>query len=145
MTRLFIGVVLCQTFAISPEDLYYKWESIVLLSHAIGQRYIDNNTPSSIRSLLQSELGRSTLSQKVKVEPTLRKAKVLDHASMLGLGSRMKLSGVGLVETTPTLPSSFATPRSVGKVGTSTIAFKCNDIEGISRDKRNCTRQSTSG
>lgn len=139
----FAGVGLCQTFAISPDDLYFKWESLVLAPHAIGQRYIDSNTPSSIRSLMQSKLERSALSQKVKVEPALRKARGVDPAGMLNLGSRMKLAGVGLVDTTPTLPSSVAMPRSVGKAGTSTIAFKCSDIEGISRDERNCTRQST--
>lgn len=142
MTRL-AGVGLCQTFAISPDDLYFKWESLVLAPHTMGQRYIDSKTPSSIRSLMQQELGRG-LSQKIKVEPGLRKARGVDPAGMLNLGSRMKLAGVGLVDTIPTSPSSVAMPRSVGKAGTSTIAFKCSDIEGISRDKRNCTHQRTS-
>ena len=140
----YAGVGLCQTFAISPDDLYFKWESLVLAPHAMGQRYIDSNTPSSIRSLMQSELERSALSQRIKVEPGLRRPRGPDPAGMLNLGSRMKLAGVGLVDTIPTLPSSVAMPRSAAKARTSTIAFKCSDIEGISRDKRNCTRQRTS-
>jgi hypothetical protein len=58
---------------------------------------------------------------------------------MLGLGSRMKFAGVGLVDTTPNLPSSSTMPR-IGKVGTSRILFECQDIEDASLDKRNCTR-----
>lgn len=139
----FVGVGLCQTFAIAPGDLYFKWEAIVLAPHTIGQRYIDSTTPSAIRSYLQSELGRATLSQKFKSEPGVRKARGADSASML-LGSRVKLPNVGLVGTIPTLQSSFAIPRNVGKAGTSTIAFECSDIEDISRDKRDCTRPSTS-
>jgi len=138
----FVGVGLCQTFAIAPHDLYFKWESIVLAPHAIGQRYVDSKTPSAIRSLIQSELGRAALSQKFKSEPGVRKARGVDTASMLR--PRMKLPSVGLVDTTPTSQSSFAMPRNVGKAGTSTIAFKCSDIEDISRDKRNCMCQSTS-
>lgn len=140
----FLGVGLCQTFAIAPRDLYFKWESIVLAPHAIGQRYIDSTTPSAIRSLIHSELGRAALSQKFKSEPGVRKARGADAVSRLGLGSRTKLPRVGLVDTTPTSQSSFAMPRNVGKVGTSTIAFKCSDIEDVSQDRRNCTRQSTS-
>ena len=139
----FVGVGLCQTFAIAPRDLYFKWESIVLAPNAIGQRYIDTSTPSAIRSLIQSELGRAALSQKFKSEPGVRKARAADAASMFRLGSRTKLPSVGLVGTIPTSQSSSAMPRNVGKVGTSTIAFKCSDIEGISRDERNCTRQNT--
>jgi len=48
---------------------------------------------------------------------------------MLGLGSRMKFAGVGLVDTT-------------SKVGTSRIVFECHDVEDASLDKRNCTRHS---
>jgi DNA polymerase alpha subunit B len=140
----FVGAGLCQTFAIAPRDLFYKWETIVLTPHAIGQRYIDSTTPSAIRALIQSELGRAAASQKFKSEPGVRKARGADAASMLGLGSRMKLPGVGLVDTIPTSQPSFAMPQNVGKVGKSTIAFKCSDIEDVSQDKRNCTRQSTS-
>ena len=139
----FVGVSLCQSFDIPPRDLYFKWESIVLAPQAIGHRYIDNNTPSTIRSFIQSELGRATVSQRSKAEPGVRKAR--GPVTMLGLGSRMKLSGVGLVDTASSVQSSFAMPRSIGKTGTSTIAFKCSDIEGISLDERNCTRQSTLG
>jgi hypothetical protein len=60
---------------------------------------------------------------------------------MLGLGSRMKSSGVGLVDTTPNLQSSSTMPR-MRKVGTSRIVFECHDIEDASLDKRNCTRHS---
>jgi hypothetical protein len=141
----FVGVGLCQSFDIPPRDLYYKWESIVLAPQAIGQRYIDNNTPSAIRSFIQSELGRATVSQRPKAEPGVRKARGAVTVGMLGLGSRVKLSGVGLVDTASSVQSSFAMPRSIGKTGTSTIAFKCSDIEGISLDERNCTRQSTLG
>jgi hypothetical protein len=60
---------------------------------------------------------------------------------MLGLGSRMKFAGVGLVDTTPNFQSSSAMPR-IGKVGTSRIEFECNDLEDASLDKRNCTHHS---
>ena len=60
---------------------------------------------------------------------------------MLGLGSRMKFAGVGLVDPTPNLQSSSTAPR-IGKVGTSKIIFECHDIEDASLDKRNCTRHS---
>ena len=60
---------------------------------------------------------------------------------MLGLGSRIKFAGVGLVDTNPNLQSSSTTPR-IGKVGTSRIVFECHDIEDASLDKRNCTRHS---
>lgn len=140
----FVGVGLCQTFSIAPRDLYFKWESIVLAPHAMGQRYIDSNTPNAIRALIQSKLERAALSQKFKSEPGVRKARGADTASIHRLGSRMKLPSVGLVDTTLTSQSSFAMPRSVGKAGTSTTAFKCSDIEDFSQDQRNCTRQSTS-
>ena len=140
----FVGVGLCQTFSIVPRDLYFKWESIVLAPHAMGQRYIDGSTPNAIRTLIQTELGRAALSQKFKSEPGVRKARGADTASMPHLRSRMKLPNVGLVDTTLAPQSSSAMPRNVGKAGTSMIAFKCSDIEDISRDQRNCTRQSTS-
>jgi len=142
----FVGVGLCQTFSIAPRDLYFKWESIVLAPHAMGQRYIDSTTPNAIRTLIQSKLERAALSQKFKSEPGVRKARGADTASMPHLRSRMKLPSVGLVDTTLASQPSVAMPRNlnVGKAGTSTIAFKCSDIEDVSRDERNCTRQSTS-
>jgi DNA polymerase alpha subunit B len=146
MTRpLFVGVGLCQTFALAPQDLYYKWESLVITSHAIGQRYIDNSTCSAIRTIIQSELERATLSQKFKTESGLRKTRGTDAMGMLGLGTRMKLPAVGLVDTAPVSQPSFVTPRSIGKAGTSTITFKCSDIEDDSRGKRNCTLKALRG
>ena len=58
---------------------------------------------------------------------------------MLGLRSRMKFPGVGLVDTPPNLQSSSTIPR-IGKVGTSRIVFECHDMEDASLDNRNCTR-----
>ena len=102
-------------------------------------RFVDNTTPSAIKSVIRSELSRTALlAQTVKVEPGMRKARA-GPMEMLGLGSRMNYPRVGLVDTTPNLQSSSAIPR-VGKVGTSKIVFECHDIEDVSRDKRNCTR-----
>ncbi|KAI0250723.1 DNA polymerase alpha subunit B [Lactifluus subvellereus] len=132
-------VDLCQTFNVSPLDLYYKWESIVLAPNAIGQRYVDNGTPTAIRAIIQSELTRAALAQGVKAEPGLRKTRGAPLVGMLGLGSRMntRLSGVGLVDTAAPLRSQLPIPRSVGKAGTIKVAFECLDIEEVSRDKRN--------
>lgn len=132
-----IGVEICRDFNVSPNDLYFKWESIILAPNAIGMRFVDNTTPSAIKSVIRSELSRAALAQTVKVEPGMRKARAAPM-EMLGLGSRMKITGVGLVDPTPNLQSSSAIPR-VGKVGTSKIVFECHDIEDVSRDKRNCT------
>ncbi|KAI0300193.1 hypothetical protein BC826DRAFT_665150 [Russula brevipes] len=115
-------VELCRTFALTPEDLYFKWESIVLAPSAIGTRYIDSSTSSTIKSALQSELTKAAAAaQSIKIEPGLRKPRGSGPANMLGLGSRknMIISGVGLVEATPTSQPSFAIPRSVGKAGIS--------------------------
>ena len=103
----------------------------------IGTRFIDSTTSSTIRSFIRSELSRATLTQTIKIEPGVRKARGAP-VDMLGLGSRMKLAGVGLVNTAPKLQSSSVIPR-VGKVGTSRIVFECHDMEDVSLDKRNCT------
>jgi hypothetical protein len=136
----FVGVDLCQTFSLTPVDLYYKWESILLAPNAIGQRFVDSGTPSAIRAVIQSELARAALAQGVKAEPGLRKTRGVPPVGMLVLGSRMntKLSGVGLVDTAAPLRSQLPIPQSVGKVGTIKVAFECLDIEEVSRDKRNC-------
>ena len=131
-----IGVGLCRDFDVTPSDLYFKWESIVISRSVIGARYIDNATPSAIKDVIRSRLARAALAQTIKVEPGLRKAR--GGPVDLGLGSRMKFAGVGLVDTTPNLSSSSAIPRVGG--GTSKIGFECHDIEDVSRDKRNCTR-----
>ena len=136
----FVGVELCQTFNITPLDLYYKWESMLLAPNAIGQRYVDSDTPSKIKTVIQSQLTRAALAQGVKAEPGLRKTRGAPPVGMLGLGSRMntKLSGVGLVDTAAPLRSQFPIPRRVVKAGTITVAFECLDIEEVSLDKRNC-------
>jgi DNA polymerase alpha subunit B len=131
-----IGVEICRDFNVPPSDLYYKWESIVL--NAIGARYIDSSSPSALKTFLRSNLSRTALAQTIKVEPGLRKTKGAP-VDMLGLGSRMKFAGVGLVDTALKLQPSSAKPR-VGKLGSSKIGFECHDIEDVSQDKRNCTR-----
>jgi hypothetical protein len=120
-------------------DLYYKWESLVIGQNAIG-RFIDNNTPSSISTVIRAERSKAALAQTIKAEPAHRKPRATPM-NMLGLGPRMKISGVGLVDSTPNLPSSTTMPR-IGKVGTSRIVFECHDIEDGSLDKRTCTRHS---
>ena len=132
-----VGADICQKFGVSPTDLYYKWESLAIGPNAIGTRFIDNNTPSSIRTVIRNERTKAALAQTIKVEPALRKPRAAPM-DMLGLGSRMKFAGVGLVDIAPNLPSSSTMP-GIGKVGTSRIVFKCHDIEGASLDKRNCT------
>lgn len=139
----FAGVDLCQTFNYTPDDIYYKWESIILTQHTMGMRYIDSNTPGTIKTFIQLELAK-TLAQGVKVESSLRKTKNSPAAAMLGLGSRMNLPSVGLVDTAPTRQSSSAMSRGVGKMETSMITFECHDIEDLSLSKRNCTRHSAS-
>lgn len=104
---------------------------------SIGTRYIDSTSISAIRTLIRSELSRATLAQTIKVEPSVRKARGAP-VDMLGLGSRMRLAGVGLVDTAPKLQSSSVIPR-VGKLGTSRIVFECHDMEDVSLDKQNCT------
>jgi hypothetical protein len=138
----FVGVDLCQTFDIAPQDLYYKWESVLFTSSSIGSRYIDGNTPGAIKNIIQRDLNR-VRAQSIKIENGLRKPR---GAAMVGLGSRIpaKFSHVGLVETLPTLQSSSTMPRGVGKAGTSKIAFECYDIEDVSLDKRNCARHRAS-
>ncbi|KAF8476554.1 DNA polymerase alpha subunit B [Russula ochroleuca] len=128
-------IEICRDFNVGPDNLYYKWESIVLAPNAIGTRYVDNTTPAAIKSVIRTELTKAALAQTVKVEPGVRKARGAPM-DMLGLGSRMKFAGVGLVDTAPKLQSSSAIPR-VGKIGTSKIVFECHDIEGVSQDKRN--------
>jgi len=137
-----VGADICKSFDISPIDLYFKWESIVLGQNTIGGRFIDETTPSSIRSFIRTERAKIVLAQNVKGESGLRKAKA-GPMDMLGLGPRMKFTGVGVVDTAPNLQSSSSStiPR-VGKVGASRIEFECYDIEAVSWDKRNCTRHS---
>jgi DNA polymerase alpha subunit B len=134
----FIGVDLCQTFTLTPIDLYFKWESIVISQNEMGKRYIDNATASAIKAVIQSELTKVTKS--LKVEPGLRRPRGAPPMGMLGLGSRMnmKQSGVGLVDTAATPRSKFPTAQGVGKAVTSKVAFECLDIEEVSQDKRNC-------
>jgi hypothetical protein len=136
----FVGVDLCQTFSVTPVDLYYKWESIILAPNAIGRRYIDDNTHTNIRAVIQSDL-TTRKAQGIKAESGLRRKKAALPVGMLGLGSRvnMKLSAVGLVDTATTLRPQFPTARSGGKVGTSKVSFECLDIEDAFQDKRNCT------
>ena len=136
----FVGADICQKFGVTAKDLYFKWESLVIGQNMIGTRFIDNNTPSSISSVIRTERAKAALAQTIKVEPGVRKARAAPM-DMLGLGARIKISGVGLVETTPNLQSSSTMPR-IGKAGTSKIVFECHDIEDASLDKRNCTRQS---
>jgi DNA polymerase alpha subunit B len=133
----FIGVDLCQTFTLTPLDLYFKWESIVISQNEMGKRYIDNTTASAIKAVIQSELTKATKS--LKVEPGRRTRGALP-IGMLGLGPRMnmKQSGVGLVDTAATPRSKFPIAQGVGKAGTSKIAFECLDIEEVYQDKRNC-------
>ena len=131
----FIGVDICGGFSLTAPSLYFKWESIVL-SNSIGTRFIDSTSIPAIRAFIRSELSRATLTQTIKVEPGVRKARGAP-VDML-LGSRMKLAGVGLVDTAPKLQSSSAIPR-IGKIGTSKIVFECHDMEDVSLDKRNCT------
>lgn len=138
MTRP-VGADICKNFGVIPTDLYFKWESLVIGQNAIG-RFIDNNTPSSIRTVIRNERTKAALAQTIKVEPGVRKPRAAPM-DMLGLGSRMKFAGVGLVETTPNLQSSSTIPR-IGKVGTSRILFECHDIGDASLDKRNCTHHS---
>src|SRR6266849_929332 len=126
-----VGADFCQKFGVSATDLYFKWESLVIGQNAIGTRFIDNHTPSSISTVIRTERSRAALAQTLQVEPGLRKLKAAPM-DMLGLGSRMKFTGVGLVDTTPNL-------------GTSRIVFECHDIEDASLDKRNCTRHSVFG
>ncbi|KAF8500906.1 DNA polymerase alpha subunit B [Russula emetica] len=126
---------ICQNFGVSPTDLYFKWESLVIGQNAIGTRFVDNNTPSSIRTVIRTERAKTALAQTIKVEPGVRKSRAAPM-DMLGLGSRMKFAGVGLVDTTPNLQSSSTMPR-IGKVGSSRIVFECHDIEDASLDKRN--------
>jgi hypothetical protein len=139
----FVGVGLCQTFTVTPLDLYYKWESIVLDPSAMGKRYINNDTLPAIKAIVESELKKAASAQGPKAEPGLRKTRGAPPVGMLGLGSRMnmKLSGVGLVDTAATSRSQFPTARSTGfpKTGTSRVAFEYLDIEEVSQDKRNCT------
>jgi len=146
----FVGVDLCQTYAVTPQDLYYKWESVVLFTpNAIGSRYIDGTTPGAIKAVIQRDLNKAAHSQNIKnikVEPGLRKPRGGPPGALLGFGSRMnaKFSHVGLVDTMSTLQSSFAMPRGVGKAGTSKIVFECHDIEDVSLDKRNCAHHHAS-
>ena len=102
-------------------------------------------TPSALKTVIQSKLKRAADAREFKIEPGLRKARA-PPADMLGLGSRMnmKYSGVGLVETTPTKQSQLANPRFIGKMGASQVMFKCQDMEGSSQDRRNCMSRSVS-
>ncbi|KAN0125481.1 DNA polymerase alpha/epsilon subunit B domain containing protein [Lactarius tabidus] len=128
---------ICETYNISPDNLYYTWESLVLAPNAVGSRLITLETPSALKTVIQSKLKRAADIREFKVEPGLRKARG-PPASMLGLGSRMmKYTGVGLVETTPTTQPQLAGPRFIGKVGTSQVMFECHDMEGSSQDRRN--------
>lgn len=137
-----VGTDICQNFGILPNDLYYKWESLVIGQNAIGTRFIDNGTPSAIRTVIRTERTKAALSQTIKAEPGLRKPRVAPMDMLLG--HRMKFAGVGLVDTIPNLQSSSTIPR-IGKVGTSSIVFECHDIEDASLDKRNCTPHSVFG
>ena len=130
-----IGVEVCGGFSLTASSLYFKWEAIVL-AHSIGTRHIDSTTIPAIRAFIRSELSKATLTQTIKVESGVRRARGAP-ADML-LGGRMKLANVGLVDTTSKLQSSSVIPR-IGKIGTSKIVFECHDMEDVSLDKRNCT------
>jgi DNA polymerase alpha subunit B len=144
LTRPYQGTEICETYNISPDNLYYTWESLVLAPNAVGSRLITPETPSALKTVIQSKLKRAADIREFKVEPGLRKARG-PPASMLGLGSRMmKYTGVGLVETTPTTQPQLAGPRFIGKVGTSQVMFECHDMEGSSQDRRNCMFRSVS-
>ncbi|KAI9509201.1 DNA polymerase alpha subunit B [Russula earlei] len=136
----FIGecVDLCKTFNFTPENLYYKWESTVLSPSGIGNRYIDRTTPSAIKSAIMPKLNKDAPTQGIKTEFGLRKSRG-PQAAMMDLINRrnVNLYHVGLLDTTSTLPSPFATRRNVGKAGTNKIAFESYDGEDVSRNRRN--------
>lgn len=136
------GTEICETYNISPDSLYYTWESLVLAPNAIGSRLITLETPSALKTVIQSKLKRAEV-RDFKIEPGPRKQRA-PPANMLGLGSRMKYS-VGLVETTPTTHSHVADPRFIGKAVTSQVTFECHDMEGSSQDRRNCMSRSVVG
>jgi DNA polymerase alpha subunit B len=132
----FIGIDLCQTFNLTPLDLYFKWESIVISQNEMGKRYIDNATASAIKAVIQSGLTKVTKS--LKAEPGLRRTRGTLPMGMLGSRMNMKRSGVGLVDTAATPRSKFPIAQGVGKAGTSEVAFECLDIQEVSHNKRNC-------
>ncbi|KAH9986711.1 hypothetical protein BJV77DRAFT_52790 [Russula vinacea] len=127
-------VEICRDFNVSPNDLYFKWESIILAPNAIGMRFVDNTTPSAIKSVIRSELSRAALARPSRLNRACG-SKSCPHGNARSWFSD-EITGVGLVDPTPNLQSSSAIPR-VGKVGTSKIVFECHDIEDVSRDKRN--------
>jgi DNA polymerase alpha subunit B len=145
LTRPCQGTEICETYNITPDNLYYTWESLVLAPNAVGSRLITPETPSALKTVIQSKLKRAADVREFKIEPGLRKARA-PPSNMLGLGSRMNLkySGVGLVETTPTTQSQLADSRFTGKAGTSQVMFQCHDMEGSSQDRRNCMFRSVS-
>lgn len=131
-----IGVDICGGFSLTATSLYFKWESIVLAPNSIGTRYIDSTSISALRALIRSDLSKATLTQTIKVESGVRRARGAPMDMLLG--GRLKLANVGLVDATPKLQSSSAIPR-IGKIGASKIVFECHDMEDVSLDKRNCT------
>ncbi|KAH9042054.1 DNA polymerase alpha subunit B [Lactarius pseudohatsudake] len=131
-------VEICQTCNVSPVDLYYTWESLVLAPNAVGNRIITTETPSALKTVIQSKLKRAAEVRDFKIEQNPRKARGPPPANMLGLGSRMNMKySVGLVETAPSPQPQLANPRFIGKVGASQVTFESHDIEGSSQDRRN--------
>ena len=145
LTCPYQGTEICETYNISPDNLYYTWESLVLAPNAIGSRLITRETPSALKTVIQSKIKRATELRDFKIEPGQRKGRA-PPASMLGLGSRMnqKYSGVGLVEMTPTTHPHVGDSRFIGKAVTSQVVFECHDMEGSSQDRRNCMSRSVS-
>jgi hypothetical protein len=129
----------------TPVDLFFTWESLVLAPNAVGNRIITSETPSALKLVIQSRLKRAADAREFKIEPSQRKARA-PPANMLGLGSRwnMKHSGVGLVETALSPQPQLANPRFIGKAGASQVTFECRDIEGSSQDRHNCMSRSVS-
>ncbi|KAI0050363.1 DNA polymerase alpha, subunit B [Auriscalpium vulgare] len=113
---------ICKTYNISPEDLYFKWEVLVLnRGNAIGGRIIDANTAGAIQQSIQSEVARVALNQmKFKTEPgSARKARGGPSASMLGLGSRITSGAGARVGLIQPKTEEAATPMRAAGVGSS--------------------------
>ncbi|KAI0057842.1 DNA polymerase alpha subunit B [Artomyces pyxidatus] len=131
---------LCNTYNVTPSNLYYKWESIVLDPKAVGNRIITPDTPAAIKSIIQAELARAALSQRVKAEPSSKKARGGAPVGMLGIGGRMnqRYGGVGLIQTPkPGASSALQSKNAIGRrSGTSKVVFQSLEIDEASQDKR---------
>ncbi|THH15359.1 hypothetical protein EW146_g5105 [Bondarzewia mesenterica] len=123
---------LCKTFNISPIDLYYKWESLVISNSAAGARIINKDTVHAIRSLLQSELTKAAKASSKR--PDLNRAVRGRGAGILGLAPRRNAGfpEIGLVK--PALGDRFASSSDNRRAGPSKVSFQYQDDE-VSKGK----------